>query len=105
MEGNDNFLSLVSKMRREQEEYRIWLMEQAPEIILSRAAEWSAREDMHGSLDEWEPDAKTIEALLTCDKPLEKLFGWLTEQKEEDTIRKEIDEMAAGIVQMFASGC
>ena len=104
MEENGNFLSLVSKMRREQEEYRIWLMEQPPEIILSRAAEWSAREDMLGSLDEWDPDAKTIEALLTCDKPLEKLFGWLTE-REEDVIRKEIDEMAAGIMQMFASGC
>lgn len=101
----EKFPALVEKMRREQEMYRIWLMEQPPEVILSRASEWSAREDMLSRLDEWDPDEKMVDALLSCDRPAETLFEWLRDDKAEDQIRAEIDQMADSIVQMMASGC
>ena len=43
MECSEEFLELAHKMRAEQEEYRVWLMSQPPEIIIAHAAEWSAR--------------------------------------------------------------
>ena len=58
MECSEEFLELAHKMRAEQEEYRVWLMSQPPEIIIAHAAEWSAREDVLSRLDELVLDGK-----------------------------------------------
>lgn len=100
----NGYAALVSKMQQEQEVYRIWLMNQPPEVILSKAAEWSAREDLLSSLDEWTPGEKEIQGLLAAEKPLETLFGWLKNGTDEEEIRRQIDGMAAGIINMMAAG-
>lgn len=74
MECSEEFLELAHKMRAEQEEYRVWLMSQPPEIIIAHAAEWSAREDVLSRLDELVLDGKETKALLSLDKPFEKLL-------------------------------
>ena len=58
MECSEEFLELAHKMRAEQEEYRVWLMSQPPEIIHPHAAEWAAREDVLSRLDELVLDGK-----------------------------------------------
>ena len=100
MECSEEFLELAHKMRAEQEEYRVWLMSQPPKIIIAHAAEWSAREDVLSRLD-----GKETKALLSLDKPFEKLFGWLSDEEDPEEIRLEIDAMAEGMARMMAAGC
>ena len=105
MECSEEFLELAHKMRAEQEEYRVWLMSQPPEIIIAHSAEWSAREDVLSRLDELVLDGKETKALLSLDKPFEKLFGWLSDEEDPEEIRLEIDAMAEGMARMMAAGC
>ena len=105
MECSEEFLELAHKMRAEQEEYRVWLMSQPPEIIIAHAAEWSAREDVLSRLDELVLDGKETKALPSLDKPFEKLFGWLSDEEDPEEIRLESDAMAEGMARMMAAGC
>lgn len=105
MECSEELLELAHKMRAEQEEYRVWLMSQPPEIIIAHAAEWSAREDVLSRLDELVLDGKETKALLSLDKTFEKLFGWLSDEEDPEEIRLEIDAMAEGMARMMAAGC
>ena len=105
MEYSEGFLELAHKMRVEQEEYRVWLMSQPPEVIIAHAAEWSAREDVISRLDELVLDGKEIKALLSIEKPFEKLFGWLSDGEDPDEIRIEIDAMAEGMARMMSASC
>ena len=47
---------------------------------------------------------KEIQGLLAAEKPLETLFGWLKNGTDEEEIRRQIDGMAAGIINMMAAG-
>lgn len=56
--------ALYKKMFAEQDSYRSWLIEQPPEVILDKAYEYAAREDLLLSLEYNDLSDKEAQALL-----------------------------------------
>lgn len=69
--------ALYKKMFAEQDEFRSWLLEQAPEDILRNAYDYVMREDILLSLEYNDLSDRYASVLLNMDKPLEAVFNKL----------------------------
>lgn len=68
--------ALYEKMRAEQDRYRNWLMSQPSEEILRNAYEYSTKEDILFTLQEYgDLDAEQAEALLKTESPLSGVYN------------------------------
>lgn len=65
---------LYNRVAVEQEQFRVWLLEQEPEDILSRAYEYVTREDILLSLEYNTLPIEQARALLKSPCPLEDIF-------------------------------
>lgn len=69
--------ALYKKMYAEQDEFRSWLLEQAPEDILRNAYDYIMREDILLSLEYNDLPDRYASVLLDMDKPLAAIFNKL----------------------------
>lgn len=76
-------LELYKKAFAEQEEYRTWLISQAPEDILKNAYEYATREDILRILEEFSFTSSQYQALLGTNHLIAMVFhAW--EKSETD---------------------
>ena len=79
---------LYEKMFAEQEAFKKWLLEQAPEEILNHAYEYTIREDILMLLEYNDLPTGQARALLNTASPLQEIFiQW---EKHEDGHMEEI---------------
>lgn len=74
MDNEELNTALYKKMSAEQETYRSWLLKQPPEVILDKAYEYAAREDLLLSLEYNELSDKQAQALLDSDDAMKEVF-------------------------------
>lgn len=89
---------LYNRMVAEQEHYKVWLMAQTPEEILSHAYEYATREDIIYSLEENNLSIEQARALLKSPCPLDDIYKDWSKQETGymgsifDTVRSRADQ-------------
>jgi hypothetical protein len=71
---NEFIAALYQKMSAEQDEFRAWLLSQAPETILHHATEYSIREDIVIAAESLNLTEKQAKALLASETPLADVY-------------------------------
>ena len=97
--------TLFDNMDQEQEKYREWLLQQAPETILDHAYEYTAREDIMMTFadTDFELDQAQVSALLTRKSPLQDILKDYLKLDSDisNTIREVTEERANTILQSY----
>lgn len=102
-------VELALAMRKEQDEYRNWLMSQDVATVIAHAEECSVREDILLSMEYLDFDERTMEELLQSGKPLAVMCEMFLRGNDEEKNSIEaqvcafIDAMAARISGMMAA--
>ena len=101
----DNMQALFDTMDHEQNDFRNWLLQQPPEIILEHAYEYAVREDiiMAFSESDFELDQDQAGALLTQKRPLQTLLNDYTklDSNVSNTLREVAEKRANTILQSY----
>ena len=66
---------LYRKLKTEQKNYKQWLLEQPPEVILANAYKYAMREDVLLCFEDNDLPDNLARALLRSSEPLEKIFA------------------------------
>ena len=101
----DNMQALFDTMDHEQNDFRNWLLQQPPEIILEHAYEYAVREDIIMAFCECDCELgqDPAGAPLTCKSPLQTLLNDYAklDSNVSNTLRKVAEERANTILQSY----
>ena len=96
---------LNERVRKEQDEYKSWLLTQPAEVILNNAYEYSIREDIVCAM-EFIYDSEILseegaEVLINCPNLLEEIYKsyFKNEPSNIDKISEIVDSMASKLLQ------
>jgi hypothetical protein len=92
---------LYRKLETEQRNYKRWLMEQPPEVILENAYKYAMREDVLLCFEDNDLPDNLARALLRSSEPLEKIFAtWeASGTGHMDSIWEKAQKYAAQLAQ------
>ena len=92
---------LYRKLEAEQRNYKRWLMEQPPEVILANAYKYAMREDVLLCFEDNDLPDNLARALLRSAEPLEKVFAaWeASGTGHMDSMWEKAQEYAAQLAQ------
>ena len=65
---------LYERMSAEQQKYKVWLLEQSPNVILDHACQFTVREDVMMEMEELELTDTQAAALLRSRTPLADVY-------------------------------
>ena len=101
MNNEDLNAAVYNHMLAEQEDYRVWLLDQPPEEILNHAYEYTVREDILMAMEEATRSNKQCWALLKLESPIADIFKDFQKRETDhmDNIRDTIECRANAIIR------